>query len=399
MAKQRRFTDLTYKNLRPAATRYEHPVDHAGLFASVQPSGSKRYVGRYRSPVTGKPTKITFEAALSLAAVNKLWADAKLAIAQGRDPAAERKADRTRAAGAATSTLAHIVTKYYQDPRVMRLRSVGHSEAMLRRNVLPVFGARPIASIKRSELLTLYDEIIGTRGARTADATHRKLGAVFNWWQLRDPSEEFRSPIVRGMSSYKPHQHRRKRVLSDSEILELWQATAEVSIYNRLIRFLLVTGCRRNEAAAMEWSELRGNTWVLPAARNKVDEDLERPLSRLALSILNEVPRVESNPYVFSLDRKPFNSHSRFKRNLDARLQFAEQWQVHDLRRVARSLLSRAGIANDIAELCLGHVLPGIRATYDRHKYTEQKRHAFEALASLIERIVSLEPNVIALRR
>ena len=37
----------------------------------------------------------------------------------------------------------------------------------------------------------------------------------------------------------------------------------------------------------------------------------------------------------------------------------------------------------------LGHVIGGVRGTYDRHEYLAEKRHAFEALAALIERIVN----------
>ena len=51
--------------------------------------------------------------------------------------------------------------------------------------------------------------------------------------------------------------------------------------------------------------------------------------------------------------------------------------------------MSRAGVQSDIAELCLGHVLPGIRATYDRHSYINEKRKAFEKLAALVRSIVA----------
>ena len=73
-------------------------------------------------------------------------------------------------------------------------------------------------------------------------------------------------------------------------------------------------------------------------------------------------------------------------------------WTLHDLRRTARSLLSRAGISPDIAEMCLGHVLTGVRGTYDRHAYHEEKKHAFEALAAQIARIVDPQDNVVAMR-
>jgi hypothetical protein len=59
--------------------------------------------------------------------------------------------------------------------------------------------------------------------------------------------------------------------------------------------------------------------------------------------------------------------------------------------------MSRAGVPSDHAERCLGHVLPGIRGTYDRHEYLNEKHHAFEALSALIERIVNPVVNVVAL--
>jgi hypothetical protein len=72
---------------------------------------------------------------------------------------------------------------------------------------------------------------------------------------------------------------------------------------------------------------------------------------------------------------------------------------IHDLRRTARSLMSRAGVSPDHAERCLGHVIGGIRGVYDRHQYCDEKLHAFEALAAQIERIVDPQPNVTALQR
>ena len=81
--------------------------------------------------------------------------------------------------------------------------------------------------------------------------------------------------------------------------------------------------------------------------------------------------------------------------NPNARL---PNWVVHDLRRTARSLMSRAGVDADHAERCLGHAIGGVRATYDRHAFLEEKRRAFEMLAAQIERILHPADNVISLR-
>jgi integrase len=75
-------------------------------------------------------------------------------------------------------------------------------------------------------------------------------------------------------------------------------------------------------------------------------------------------------------------------------------WRVHDLRRTARTLLSRAGINSDVAERCLGHTIGGVRGIYDRHAFENEMLHAFEALAAQIDRIVNPPANIVTpLRR
>jgi integrase len=85
--------------------------------------------------------------------------------------------------------------------------------------------------------------------------------------------------------------------------------------------------------------------------------------------------------------KRPVRGFSKFKRTLD-QLSGVTGWGLHDLRRTARSLMSRAGVNADIAERCLGHVIAGVRGVYDRHSFLEEKRAAFEALAAEITRIL-----------
>jgi integrase len=162
-----------------------------------------------------------------------------------------------------------------------------------------------------------------------------------------------------------------------------------------LLRFLLLVGCRRSEGAGLRYDEIDDHVWLLPAARHKNKHvDLLRPLSKAALAIVHAQPRVGDSPYVFTnIGDRPvcFGNGARvFLKRCGA-----GSWRTHDLRRTARTLLSRAGVDSDIAERCLGHALPGIRAVYDRHKFTNEMRLAFEKLAALIDRIVDPTPAVV----
>jgi integrase len=114
--------------------------------------------------------------------------------------------------------------------------------------------------------------------------------------------------------------------------------------------------------------------------------------------VLAKLPQVGRARYVFTTSgRSGLGGFSKFKRKLD-KAAGVTGWTLHDLRRTARSLMSRAGIPSDYAERCLGHVIGGVRGVYDRHEFHAEKKHAYEALAAQIDRIVNPRDNVVPLR-
>jgi integrase len=159
------------------------------------------------------------------------------------------------------------------------------------------------------------------------------------------------------------------------------------------VRFTLLTSTRRGEAAGLHRSELSddGKTWIIPAARYKSKRDTLIPLSEAAQQIIAGQP--VRGPYVFGVDgSRPLGGFNDRKKNLDAR-SGVSGYGLHDLRRSARTLLSRAGVAADIAEMCLGHAFVGVRGVYDRFQYIDEKREAFEALAQMVEHLVRPPPE------
>jgi integrase len=137
---------------------------------------------------------------------------------------------------------------------------------------------------------------------------------------------------------------------------------------------------------------------LIPAARYKTKSDFLVPLSVTARALLDKIPRVGRADFVFTSDgRKSIAGFSKWKRRFDKACG-VNGWTLHDLRRTARSLMSRAGVPSDHAERALGHVLSGVRKTYDRHEYYSEKQRAFEALAAQIGRIINAQEQVGPLR-
>ncbi len=114
-------------------------------------------------------------------------------------------------------------------------------------------------------------------------------------------------------------------------------------------------------------------------------------LPKLALDVIRAQPRLASNPYVFFAGRGAghFNNLSVAKAALDAKLPPMPRWTLHDLRRSARSLMSRADVRPDIAERVLGHAIKGVEGIYDRHRYDAEKADALQRLANLVGTIVN----------
>ena len=187
----------------------------------------------------------------------------------------------------------------------------------------------------------------------------------------------------------------RDRVLDDAELRSVWKAADETGYGGDYVQFILLTAARRNEAADLQWDEIDGDVWTLPAERNKTRVPLARPLSKAALRIVAAQP--QQGPFVFSFTGQRPVGYERATTAIRRRTETAH-WTLHDLRRTSRTLLSRAGIAADVAERCLGHSVSLLRRTYDRHPYKQEMAHAYEALARQIELIVNPEDNVTPMR-
>jgi integrase len=386
---------LTPANVRKA--RAEEGADRtifwdtrtSGFGLQVTAAGHRSFVVQYRAK--GRSRRMKIDGALNLEAARKRARALIGEVAHDRDPLAERRAEIARE----RDSFQAIAESYFVREG-KKLRTADERRRTFARLVYPVIGSRPIEEIRRSDIVRLLDEIEDDNGPVMADRTLAYIRKVMNWHASR--SDEFRSPIVRGMARTSGKERARARVLSDDELRAVWKAAGDTAgVFGAFVKFLLLTGARRAEAAAMEWGEIKdGGVWLLPAVRNKVKQDLARPLSGAAQSVVRALPKI--GRHVFTSDgATPLGGFSKPKARLDAACD-VEGWTLHDLRRTARSLLSRAGIASDVAEMCLGHVLTGVRGTYDRHEYRDEKKRAFEALATQIARIVDPQNNVVAIR-
>jgi Arm DNA-binding domain len=247
----------------------------------VTERGAKSFVAQYRH--NGRSRRYTIGAAsnLDLDAARKRARAVLGQVAQGQDPVTEKK----QAANAGRNTLKAICEAYLAREG-KNLRSADNRRSALERLVYPKLGVRQIEAIGRRDIVNLLDQIEDEKGPDAANSVLAFIRAIFNWHATRD--DDFVSPIVKGMA--RQTNGARERVLSDDELKAVWLAADKLDPpWGQYVRFLLLTACRRNEAAQATWSEIKGDIWTIPAERYKSDHDTTLPLSKAAMKVLGEL--------------------------------------------------------------------------------------------------------------
>ena len=311
---------------------------------------------------------------------------ARLILARVRDglPAFEPKADSFGKVTADWLTR-HVKAK--------GLRSKGEVTRLLNAHVLPAWKDREFTLIRKSDVAALLDEVEDDHGARQADYVLAIVRGIMNWFATRH--DDYVPPIVRGMRRTNPKERARNRKLNDGELRAVWKIAEANGTFGALVRLLLLTGQRRAKVVAMRWQDLAmDGTWTLPAEAREKGNAVELVLPAAAIDIVRTQPRLGENPYVLAgRGNGHINGFSKAKRAFDdklvAELPDMPPWTLHDLRRTARSLMSRAGASSDHAERVMGHAIEGVEGVYDRHEYNDEKAEVLRRLAALVDAIVN----------
>ena len=318
---------------------------------------------------------------------------------RGIDPkekkAAACAADAHRRANSFASVAEEFIARH-----VAKLRSGPEVKAAIRRELIGRWGARPITEINRRDIVHALEEIADSGRPYAAHKLFNYMSKLFGWAIARSLYGLETSPCT-GIktSEVVGKKEPRQRVLNDTEIRALWQATDGLGYPGApFIRMLLITGQRLREVAEMHWAEidLDKALWTIPPERMKGDAAHEIPLPPIAVEILKGLPRWHGD-FVFSTTggARPIGGFSKMKLRIDGAMKEPiAPWRFHDARRTMRTGLGALPVPNNVAELCIAHAQPGLHRTYDLHSYRDEKRRAFELWAARLLSIV--EPDTLA---
>jgi integrase len=438
-----RVTDRSLQKAMNNPTGFRYEIKDAllpGLIWRVSPTGQLVPYARMRQP--GAPTATWQKLGpaypiTTLAQARERGAPVLRALSEGDRPTA-RVAARPPVDDEA---LFENVAKDFIKKYLPKLRSGQAVEASIRRWVIPALGNKAIGDIQRRDIIATIEAVdtsgqpvlgqlrVTSGGKHAARKTLAATRRLFGWALTRGVPGLTTNPCT-GIAPKDLFSgdttEARERALADNELRLLWQvcedakaaararAIEQAAVAGRavaatvtdpfavLYQVLISTGQRKNEIARAKRSEIDFNKAVLhvPAARMKAGKAHDVPLTAGVLRLLSELPNFGPNSYLFSTDgRKPITGFSRAQHRIRAAVDklaapaVVPHWQVHDLRRSARTGLSDVGVDSFIGELIIAHTpQSSVQRAYDKHGYLDQKRAGLEAWEARLLAIVGATP-------
>lgn len=327
---------------------------------------------------------------------------------EGIDPATARDAAKESAVAAvetfedaADDFLTKYAERHHKRPEQTRW--------FLEHYVVPRWRGRPVAGIRKRDVLDLLDELTEQGKGQAANRVLDVLRKMFNWRLDRMDDEAAYNPCARVKAPVPAVL--RDTTLNDSHIRAIWAASDKAGYpWGPLVKVLLLTGQRRSEVAGMRWRDLDldRKLWSLPASQTKAARAHLVPLSPAVVAILESLPRFVLDPlskgdeaaepipceFVFTtLGDRPVSGFGKAKQRLDTAATKEQkegelplpEWRLHDIRRTVVTGLSALGVPEIVKQRIVNHAPRGVtQRHYDHHAYINEKADALNAWSNYI---------------
>lgn len=160
---------------------------------------------------------------------------------------------------------------------------------------------------------------------------------------------------------------------------------ARSSLASRALEVLILTAARTSEVLESRWDELdlKKKIWTVPAHRMKKERIHRVPLTDQVIRILEAIPRLPNNPYVFPGNKSGRPLSSSTMEMLLRRME-RDDITVHGFRSTFRDWASeQTSFPHETCEQALSHVISNkAEAAYRRGDQFEKRRLLMEAWSS-----------------
>jgi len=390
-------TDLECKKAAPKDKPYRL-YDGGGLYLEVLPTGAKYWRLKYRHSGKEKRLAIGVYPFVMAKQAREKAQDEKRKLSEGRDPSAERRAQKLIAKVVAENSFEAVAREWL----VRRAPTLSEQHVLkvlvrLEKNLFPWIGSRPIAEITAPEILHALRRVEERGAVHTAKRLLQYAGQVFRYGVATGRCERDVAADLKGALTQEKEEHR--PAITDPtkagallRAIDGYQGSLIARCALRLAPLLFV---RPGELRHAEWSEvdLDKAQWNIPAEKMKMRLPHLVPLCHQAIAILREIhPLTGEGRYVFPSQRtadRPLSDNtinaSLRRMGFDTR----EEMTAHGFRAMARTILDEVlGFRPDYIEHQLAHAVrdPNGRA-YNRTAHLAERKRMMQQWADYLDKL------------
>jgi integrase len=397
-----KFTNTWLERLKPPATRTWYTEDgRPGFMLRAYSTGEKSFVYRYQLAGARRALTLGSYPAVSLADAHKRYEAARALVSEGRDPHAVKAAAKVALSEA--PTVREIICEWRTLYCATKRRRPEQADTLLSpKNLPPAFlDLKAEVVTKRIVIDMVLDPILRRGSPSVATDLGSLLKQIFAFAEDR---ERIPASLLGSLKKHGGKEKKRKRVLNDEEIVVFWHKLDQCGMQEFMriaLRLTLVTAQRRGEIASMQWShlDLANKIWSVPGDIVKNEQPNLIPLSPLALKLLAQLKvfAKDSHFVLPSYHRKKKEWDHLTPRALTRSVRENEavfgipHFTPHDLRRTARTNLSRLKVPREVAELVLNHKKGGDVEVYDLYEFLDEKREALNKWGERIESVTAVK--------
>jgi integrase len=369
--------------------------DRDGLGARVSPKGKITFQLRYYYNGSEEAKRVDLGSfpLLSLKQAREETLRLRSKLEQGYDPRIVRQ---TEVAAIVTAESFEVLFRQWYGTYCVKKKK-GHQE-ILRSFEIYVFralGALPVKDITLQMWLRLL-EAIAEDVPGIADRILTNAKQFLKWCRKRQVIPVNPLGEITASEDLQIEKAREVRTLTDDEIKRVLRAIdrSRMALKNRIFTLLcLIYGNRCGELRLALKSDFDfvAMRWTVPPENHKIGKLTGKPLVRPILPVTESLIRLAMKlsgnsrylyPAVAGADEPIKHSFAvHFPYNIMQYLRRYEgyempHWSMHDLRKTARTNLSQFTQWH-VAEIALGHILPGESRAYDNHDYLEELKLAY----------------------
>jgi integrase len=340
-------------------------ADEKGLYLLITPAGGKLWRLKFRHHAKEKKLSLGAYPEVGLSKARKLRDAAREQLAEGQDPALERKKARFTAKLSAGTSFAAVAKEYIDSKMV----GDGRADATITKarwfleQLEPAIGTMPLADVDPQMLLAALKKLEAKGRHETAKKCRSFASRVFRYGVATGRCKSDPAQLLQG-ALIAPKARHYAAILEPTKLGQLLRAIEAFSgspVTMAALRIAPHVFVRPGELRHAEWSEfdLKGGIWNIPAGKMKARRPHAVPLSKQVRDMLKELrPLTGRGKYVFPSARGASRPMSENTLNASFRRMGFEKDEVtaHGLRATASTMLNESGLWNpDAIERALAH--------------------------------------------